>query len=390
MFLLLFFFNFATAQPSVVGGSPATAGEWPDAVAILDSSGTIFCSGTLISETLVLSAGHCTGRAETMVIDSHDLDQNTGVTRGITRTWQYADHLNTLDVAVFELDSPVLVTPRQLALACLADNYITTDATVDIVGYGATDVDGMDFPNALIHASAPLTDDTCSTPNMDCNEAVSPWGEMIAGGNGVDSCVGDSGGPLYLETPHGTFLAGITSRGVKPATTSCGDGGIYVRSEAAVDWVETETGQSLSRPDCESLGLNQRPRPADVTITLDQQVQTVQLLPNDPDSTQTHTYTIETAPVYGTISVDGDGWVQYTATENEPFSDTIVIRITDDGTPPLYGDATLRVSLSQPKFEDPGGFACTAVARPFGFYGLWLGIGGFLCHHRRRIRSKRD
>ena len=114
------------------------------------------------------------------------------------------------------------------------------------------------------------------------------------------------------------------------------------------------------------------------------------LLPNDPDNEQAHTYTIETAPSYGTVTIDAEGWVEYTTAENTPFSDVMVIRITDDGTPPLHGDATLRISFTQPKFEDPGGFACTSVARPFGFYGLWLGLSGLLCHHRRRIRSKRD
>ena len=38
-----------------------------------------------------------------------------------------------------------------------------------------------------------------------------PDGELGAGGMGIDTCPGDSGGPLYLPTDFGTFLAGVTS-----------------------------------------------------------------------------------------------------------------------------------------------------------------------------------
>ena len=312
---------------------PAPQERWPDAAAILDASGTVFCSGTLITDSLVLSAGHCSGRAETIVLDSHNLSQNLGITRNIRRTWQYPDYLNTLDIAVFELDEAVSIAPRALAVTCLADNYLADDASVQIVGFGATDVDGTDFPQALMQASTLVLDATCTTPERDCNASVYPWGELIAGGGGVDSCVGDSGGPLYIPTPHGTFLAGVTSRGIKPATTSCGEGGIYVRAEAAVDWIETETKSMLPKPDCASLGLNQRPQPTDQRLDVTEPVTTVQIHPNDPDEGQSHQFSIETAPTMGTASVDDAGWMTYTTSQITPFTDSVVIRVTDDGTP---------------------------------------------------------
>ena len=50
--------------------------------------------------------------------------------------------------------------------------------------------------------------------------------EFVARGDtGEDTCVGDSGGPAYLDKPGGRILAGITSRSV--TTGDCGHGGIY-------------------------------------------------------------------------------------------------------------------------------------------------------------------
>ena len=39
-----------------------------------------------------------------------------------------------------------------------------------------------------------------------------PGGELIAGGGGIDSCAGDSGGPLYLHTEVGSYLVGLAVR----------------------------------------------------------------------------------------------------------------------------------------------------------------------------------
>jgi trypsin len=47
---------------SVLGGTNAKAGEWPDVAAILfpDASGDeALCTGTLVAPTVVLTAGHC-------------------------------------------------------------------------------------------------------------------------------------------------------------------------------------------------------------------------------------------------------------------------------------------------------------------------------------------
>jgi secreted trypsin-like serine protease len=71
---------------------------------------------------------------------------------------------------------------------------------------------------------------------------------MVAGHRGLllDSCRGDSGGPLYIRNTDGEyFLIGATSRGIRDSFTTCGDGGIYVRVDLCLDWIRNVTGVAI-------------------------------------------------------------------------------------------------------------------------------------------------
>ena len=70
--------------------------------------------------------------------------------------------------------------------------------------------------------------------------------EIVAGGNGVDSCNGDSGGPAYVEVDGEVQLAGATSRATKNFTQPCGDGGIYTRVDRYVDWIRQVAHQEMA------------------------------------------------------------------------------------------------------------------------------------------------
>ena len=64
---------------------------------------------------------------------------------------------------------------------------------------------------------------------------------------GIDTCPGDSGGPMYLLTEYGTFLAGVTSRSYDNSQFACSEGGIYGRPDKIVDWIEQQTGVKVAR-----------------------------------------------------------------------------------------------------------------------------------------------
>jgi endonuclease G len=79
--------------------------------------------------------------------------------------------------------------------------------------------------------------------------------ELVAGHRGIrrDTCRGDSGGPLYIQSDEGTYrLLGVTSRGLKDfdhfPPQPCGNGGIYVRADRFLDWIRDVTGISIPGP----------------------------------------------------------------------------------------------------------------------------------------------
>ena len=101
-----------------------------------------------------------------------------------------------------------------------------------------------------MEGQAAVIDVTCN--GAGCQPAVSPGGEFIAGGQGVDSCFGDSGGPVYLDSRATTASCwpAWCRAALDDAVTPCGDGGIYVRPDDLIDWIELAAGEPIARATC--------------------------------------------------------------------------------------------------------------------------------------------
>lgn len=233
----------------VIGGTQAPAGKWPDAVAVLGAQGA--CTGTLIAPDVAITAGHCAEVNPTTVIaNSTDYAAQGGIKATVKSITAYPSWETTYDVSVIVLTAPVAgVTPRKVGTSCTFDQDFKDNTMVHLVGFGLTDTAGQGNNTKLNEALAPVTDADCSGPGG-CAAAVSPGGEFIAGGGGKDSCFGDSGGPVYLDTPRGTVVVGAVSRGLDGAATPCGGGGIYVRTDKIVAWIEQTAGKSIEKDLC--------------------------------------------------------------------------------------------------------------------------------------------
>jgi len=234
---------------AIVGGTNVEPGTWPDTVAVLGDQGV--CTGTLIAADVVLTAGHCAEINPTAVIaNTTDYTSTAGSRVAVQRTVAYPSWETTYDVAVIVLAQPITgVQPRKLGTSCTF-NAFQSDVMVRLVGFGATDTQGKAANSVLKEATTAVTDPMCSSGNG-CNTSVAPGGEFIAGGSGTaDSCFGDSGGPVYLETPRGTVVVGAVSRGVNNSATPCGGGGIYVRTDKIVQWIEQTTSKTVMKDDC--------------------------------------------------------------------------------------------------------------------------------------------
>lgn len=238
----------------IIGGTAVPPGKWPDTVAVIGNMGS--CTGTLIAPDVVLTAGHCAQGMTQVIANTTNYAQAGGVRSTIKSITAYPNWETSYDIAVVVLNTPITgVTPRPIGTSCTFETF-SAKPTVRLVGFGLTDNQAQGNNTALYEVDVPVTDPVCT--GNGCQPTISPGGEFVAGGGNKDSCNGDSGGPVYLNTPRGYVVIGAVSRALSNATVPCGEGGIYVRTDKVVQWIEQTAGKSVSKDMC-----NTQPPPDD-------------------------------------------------------------------------------------------------------------------------------
>lgn len=359
----------------VVGGAQVAEGGWLDAAGIIEGNGVV-CTGVLVAPNLVLTAGHCSGNIDAVILGTNDYTTG-GETIAVTREIPYPRWWQSYDVAILVLERDSTIQPRMIADGCIRDTYTKDGAAVAIVGYGAIDELGREYTSELREAFTTVTDADCSAIERGCVSSVSPNGEIGAGGMGIDSCYGDSGGPLYLLTPSGDFLVGLTSRAWDDVNIDCAEGGIYVRPDALITWIETETGVDLPEATC-----NLAPLPTAEQITAEVGGSgSTNVSPNDPDAGDSHTYAIGQQPAHGTAEVSADGTVTFTSTDDFVGADELTVLVTDSGAPGLTGQVVVLVDITE-----GGGCGCRGTDGGGGAL-LLLGLVAVVIRRRRRSEA---
>lgn len=250
--MLLFLVSSPALAQSIVGGDLVDPGDWPDTVALMQQ-GQAICTGTLIAPDVVLTAGHCVvqGANPTQVVAGTTNYTVGGETAQIAQKIESDEGWTTRDIAVLVLASDIVtVQPRTIGADCVADAFVDGVDSV-VVGYGATDKQGTQYGTQLREATVPVVDADCSSPSYGCVGSINPGGEFVAGGDGVDTCSGDSGGPLYFVYDGEPYLMGVTSRAISQPGPPCGQGGVYVRADDNIAWIESKIGKTLPRPSCD-------------------------------------------------------------------------------------------------------------------------------------------
>jgi hypothetical protein len=175
------------------------------------SSGTFpYCSGTLISPTVFLTAAHCDiGRARVFVTFDPVFSENSKLLPGTF----YGDPLfnqaqnDPHDIAVIVLDKPVKgITPAKLPAADSLGT-LSVNQPFTVVGYGGQEP--VNQPGGPVIAF--LDTREFSTASLD---AINPaWLRLSQNPNTGDggACYGDSGGPNFLGTTN--IVAGTTITG---------------------------------------------------------------------------------------------------------------------------------------------------------------------------------
>lgn len=206
------------------------------------------CSGTLISPTVFLTAGHCTyGAAHVEIWFESDLEPTpadfgypfTGEVGGTPETHpQYDDSAFYLyDLGVVVLDEAITMPAYgQLPALDQLDGFTKSgkkDATFTAVGYGLQ----KSFPDAADWKTQAKKTRMVSTPKLNqINTGFTGDASLLLSNNANTggTCSGDSGGPNFIGS--GTVIAGVTSFGLN--STCAGTGGVYRVDRADdLDWL---------------------------------------------------------------------------------------------------------------------------------------------------------
>ena len=221
----------------IIGTSEPDA-HHPDCVAVGSSVSRFCCSGTLIAPQVVVSAGHCSGNCASYVLlgESVNAEERRIIkvrSRHLHPEYEVVGKTIRNDLTVLILDAAVeTVAPRLIATTYEVENA----REAWIVGFGTTDPAGAaGYGTRLVAGPAFFVD--AANPTYGAIASI----EVVLGKHpeGIDSCNGDSGGPIYIKTPNGEYVAASTSRPVKGSRTACGDGGIYVRLDKFLPWISS-------------------------------------------------------------------------------------------------------------------------------------------------------
>nr|XP_014354147.1 PREDICTED: transmembrane protease serine 12-like [Latimeria chalumnae] len=241
----------------VVGGRDAPLGAWPWQVSLQFMIGLSqyrhSCGGSVIDNSLVLTAAHCFALytdisnwrvvAGIQQITVHTLQTQIRQIHSIVLHKKFKERTLEHDIALLKLSSPLVFNDYIQPICISAD---TTEKLHDqlcyISGWGIGG-EGDVLQEAEVKM---IPTETCNGP--DAYDGVVFKNMLCAGreAGGIDSCEGDSGGPLtcYNEDQNKFTLIGITSFG-----NGCGLArfpGIYTKVSKYVPWIVVARSTPIS------------------------------------------------------------------------------------------------------------------------------------------------
>ena len=251
----------AQAVTYIVGGDDADR-TYPWMIALY-KSGNFTCGGVLISSHWIATAAHCvykddddSGNATAYEASNYSIvigesthystttaAESAGVTvydiSNVTINTSYDSDTYDYDIAVLELDSSYYQPGPAIATTTRFDS-IEEDDLLTVIGYGimSTDDDATadeTIPTSLQEAELPFI------PTSECywNDYNMVTDNMFCAGyessdTDVDSCSGDSGGPVFTTLGGELTLVGLVSWGSEDCSAHSG---VYTNVSNLRSWI---------------------------------------------------------------------------------------------------------------------------------------------------------
>jgi trypsin len=215
---------------NIVGGAPVVnESKYP--YYAMTSSGTL-CGATLVHDDILVSAAHCAGafRNKTIYIGATLLDGSNAKDK-IRASYEtvhpdFEEEALLNDVLLIKLSRRSTIAPLPYAAS---ETLPLTGATTTVIGFGSTKFKG-DLSYELEEVRVDVRDHvTCEASYGALDRTV----QLCAGGDGKDSCNGDSGGPMISSSG---ILVGIVSFGYQ-----CGEEGypgVYTRVGGVASFIQ--------------------------------------------------------------------------------------------------------------------------------------------------------
>lgn len=270
----------------IVNGEEAVIESFPWQVAIRETfrQKIIICGGSIFNENWIITAAHCTdqfdnGREVTITAGHTESDFQTARKQPLYQLRNVITIIEHLgwrrravkrDFAMLQVETPLVFNDAIFPICLpppdfnIAQNFPAEkekEAPVCVVsGWG--DTRGTGDGKLLSQASLPLHS------NRNCNKMLGsgslPDNFNLCAGyftKPIDSCEGDSGGPLACFVDNSWTLVGVVSWGYSCAEPH--SPGVYSRVSQFRPWIDrvvqycTDDSQTL---DCRKLAFDQKPK----------------------------------------------------------------------------------------------------------------------------------